>query len=276
MKLMINGLPGNMAKEIISSARKINLEVFPYSLTGADVELSDFSWCEISFQLLKPDQRDEVFQSLNIQHQEVIAIDFTHPSAVNENARFYIRHGIPFVMGTTGGDRELLLQEVKAANHYAVIAPNMAKQIVAFQAMFSQMAEQFPGVLKGYQLEVKESHQKQKADTSGTAKALVSYFQNMGISYMQEQIVKVRDEKSQMEIMKVPEEHLSGHAFHTYHISSADQMVHFEFQHNVCGRSVYAEGTIDAALYLNHAIQKKETGQTLFDMVDVLKAGAMR
>jgi hypothetical protein len=26
--------------------------------------------------------------------------------------------------------------------------------------------------------------------------------------------------------------------------------VSFEFQHNVCGRSIYAEGTIDAVLFL--------------------------
>lgn len=35
--------------------------------------------------------------------------------------------------GTTGGDRELLMSTTKAAGTTAVIAPNMAKQIVALQ-----------------------------------------------------------------------------------------------------------------------------------------------
>ncbi len=35
--------------------------------------------------------------------------------------------------GTTGGDREKLLADVQAGGGYAVIAPNMAKQIVALQ-----------------------------------------------------------------------------------------------------------------------------------------------
>jgi len=84
----------------------------------------------------------------------------------------------------------------------------------------------------------------------------------------------------------VPEEHLSGHAFHMYHLTSPDDTyglifsfsfiicfdifrlvtnylfflyyvslkhccrVSFEFQHNVCGRSIYAEGTVDAVLFL--------------------------
>ena len=28
----------------------------------------------------------------------------------------------------------------------------------------------------------------------------------------------------------------------------------FEFQHNVCGRSIYAEGTIDAAIFLHRKV----------------------
>ena len=35
--------------------------------------------------------------------------------------------------GTTGGDREKLMEDVAAGGIYAVIAPNMAKQIVALQ-----------------------------------------------------------------------------------------------------------------------------------------------
>jgi len=58
---------------------------------------------------------------------DLICIDYTHPTAVNSNAEFYIKHGIPFVMGTTGGDRNQLLQSVKEAKLFTVIAPNMGK-----------------------------------------------------------------------------------------------------------------------------------------------------
>jgi 4-hydroxy-tetrahydrodipicolinate reductase len=75
--------------------------------------------------------------------------------------------------------------------------------------------------------------------------------------------------------MGVPEAALAGHAFHTYRLTSPDGSVAFEFQHNVCGRTIYAEGTVDAALFL--ASRVAEGGeQRLFDMVDVLGAGAMR
>merc|ERR1719407_105889 len=50
---------------------------------------------------------------------------------------------------------------------YAVIAPNMCKQIVAFQATMEHMAKAYPGAFGGYKMELVESHQSTKADTSG-------------------------------------------------------------------------------------------------------------
>ena len=67
------------------------------------------------------------------KYPDLVVVDYTLPSAVNENAAFYCANALPFVMGTTGGDRDRLLADVAAAGSYAVIAPNMGKQIVAFQ-----------------------------------------------------------------------------------------------------------------------------------------------
>lgn len=36
---------------------------------------------------------------------KIVVVDYTTPSAVNSNADFYAKHGLNFVMGTTGGDR---------------------------------------------------------------------------------------------------------------------------------------------------------------------------
>lgn len=56
---------------------------------------------------------------------------------------------------------------------------------------------------------------------------------------------------------------------------SPDESVVFEFKHNVCGREIYAEGTVDAALFL--AAKVAEGGPPrIYSMVDVLRAGAMR
>jgi 4-hydroxy-tetrahydrodipicolinate reductase len=97
----------------------------------------------------------------------------------------------------------------------------------------------------------------------------------LSLSPLQSDIVRVRDAPTQTDVMGVPEAALGGHAFHTYRLTSPDGSVAFEFQHNVCGRTIYAEGTVDAALFLAEKV--KEGGEKrLFDMVDVLGAGAMR
>jgi 4-hydroxy-tetrahydrodipicolinate reductase len=214
-------------------------------------------------------------QDVKREYPGVVIIDYTLPGAVMGNAAFYCEHGVPFVMGTTGGDRTKLVDDTRAAGVFAVIAPQMGKQVVAFQATMQNMAQNFPGAFEGYTLEVIESHQRSKVDTSGTAKAIVESFQGLGLSFNVNQIKKVRVRQAQVNDMHVPEDHIDGHAFHTYRLTSPDGTVSFEFQHNVCGRTIYAEGTVDATLFLHSKIQEG-ADRKVYDMVDVLRAGSMR
>jgi len=259
--VMVCGMPGKMAQIVAAACAKRNFNVIPFSLTGEDIK--EFN----GFALLGIAERENKIGDILKEYPNLIAVDYTHPSAVNSNAQFYVKHKIPFVMGTTGGDRDALMSLVKNANHPCVIAPNMAKQIVALQAMLEWTAENFPGVFNGYNLRVVESHQKTKADTSGTAKALVKNFLKMGSSGGE--IEMIRNEESQVNRMAVPKEHLNGHAFHTYSLDSADNSVHFEFRHNVCGREVYGEGTADAVEFLAKKIEAGQ--QKVFDMIAVLR-----
>lgn len=60
------------------------------------------------------------------------------------------------------------------------------------------MAKTFPGAFSGYKLRVVESHQATKKDTSGTAKAVVASFVEMGIPFDVSQIELVREPKQQV------------------------------------------------------------------------------
>eukprot|EP00775_Hariotina_reticulata_P005324 gene5324-5559_t len=262
-----------MGRAVAEAAVKAGLPLVPYTLCGA-AEAAASSSVEVSGQHLKlvgPDTRDQLIE----QYPSLIMVDYTVPDVIHDMVDLYIRHKTPFVMGTTGGDRNKLAADVKAADLYAVIAPQMGKQVVAFQAMMEMMAQQFPGAYSGYTLKVTESHQASKKDTSGTAKAIVASFNNLGLNFDVSQIELVRDREQQLDRMKVPEDALLGHAYHTYQLLSPDGSVSFEFQHNVCGRTIYAEGTVDAALFLARQIEQGGS-QKLYSMVDVLRAGAMR
>ena len=272
-KVMVNGIPGNMAenvaRHILGDAR---FALVPFSLTGPEIEGTEHKIDSIAIHLLKPEEREKAIDGLIQKEGEFISVDYTHPSAVNANAEFYCKYQLPFVMGTTGGDRQQLEASVQASSISAVIAPNMAKQIVGFQAMMEYAARTFPDLFKGYVLEIKESHQKGKADTSGTAKAMVRYFNQMGLSFSEDEIIKERDPGAQTAQLGIPQKYLTGHGWHTYALTSGDKTVRFEFTHNVNGRDVYAWGTLDAILFLEARVSEGSQGK-VYTMIDVLKNG---
>jgi 4-hydroxy-tetrahydrodipicolinate reductase len=271
IKVMVNGIPGNMAailaRHILADAR---FELVPYSLTGPEIQATEHKVEEISVRLLQPDERQKFIEEIAQKEKVFLSADYTHPSAVNANAAFYCKNRLPFVMGTTGGERHRLEETVRASSISAVIAPNMAKQIVGFQAMREYAARTFPDLFKGYRLAIKESHQKGKADTSGTAKAMVRYFNQMGLHFAEDQIVKERDPEIQSTRWGIPKKYLAGHGWHTYTLISGDETVRFEFTHNVNGREVYAQGTLDALLFLSARMSEGAQGQ-VYTMIDVMK-----
>jgi 4-hydroxy-tetrahydrodipicolinate reductase len=269
---MVNGLPGNMAAtvagHVVNDGR---FDLIPFSLTGADIPFSEYQLGNVLVRLIHPDNRDAAIGDIVKNYPGIITVDYTHPSAVNANAVFYARHQLPFVMGTTGGDRKSLESTVTASETAAVIAPNMAKQIVGLQAMLEYGATNFPDLYKGYSLKVRESHQNGKADTSGTAKAIIGYFNRMGIPFTENDIYKERSPDVQRKTWGIPEAYIGGHGWHTYTLTSEDQTVTFEFTHNVNGRDVYALGTLDAVVYLHEKISQGIQGR-VFSMIDVLQS----
>ncbi|MCF8028435.1 MAG: dihydrodipicolinate reductase [Desulfobacteraceae bacterium] len=273
ISLMINGLPGNVAAMLADKAAKDSrFQLIDASLTGAEITTTTHAVNDRSIALIPPKDRQGAIAEIRQAHKDFIAIDFTHPSAVNDNARFYCANQIPFVMGTTGGDRQELVATVENSDTCAVIAPNMAKQIVGFQAMMAYAAQNFPNLFAGYELTIEESHQQTKADTSGTARAMVDYFNKLGADFSQSDIIRIRDPQEQKDRLGVDEQYLSGHGWHTYTLVSPDKTVTFRFTHNVNGRDIYAQGTFDAVLFLAGKIDQGQKGG-VFSMIDVLKQG---
>lgn len=196
-----------------------------------------------------------------------LVVDFTLPKAVNQMAKLYCEAKMPFVMGTTGGDRDLLKKTVEESEISAVIATNMAVPVVIFQEMMRFSAQRFPGALEGFRLVIEESHQAGKKDFSGTAKGLIPFFMELGIK--EESIVGTSEREPLVQEVKlgIPKEHLGGHGFHTYTMLSADRTVELQFAHNVLGRSVYVDGTLKAIRFLAKHLGDKGK---VFSMVDVL------
>lgn len=279
LAVMVNGVPGRMASAVAHEVVERGLVLASEALTGSDVEQDYVQLHDdvAPVRLIGPEEHAACLTRMREQHKRLVLVDYTHPNAVNGNVAAYAEAGMSFVVGTTGGDESAMTAAVTNAAKpvYAVIAPNMGKQIVAFQAMMELMATQFPGAFSGYTLSVKESHQSTKVDTSGTAKAVIGSFNKLGIPFELDEVDKVRDTHRSMSEMNVPGKFVTtGHAFHTYKLTSPDGSVNFEFQHNVCGRGFYAAGTVDAVLFLDR--QRRDASEKrVFDMIDILRAGSM-
>ena len=288
LRIMVNGMPGPMATAAAEACLRKGLSLSPVAMTGPAIDPSiitvtdDVTGKSAEVRLIPAtnEGREEIISSLAgvrdaAGYDNVLAIDYTHPSAVNDNAIFYAEHNLPFVMGTTGGDRDKLMSDMVSSDAFAVIAPNMGKQIVAMQAGLEDLATKFPAAFAGYKLEVTESHQKTKADTSGTAKAVIDSLNKLSDDNfnVEKDIEMLRDDQSSLDF-GVSEGALKGHAFHTYTLTSADESVVFELKHNVEGRTIYAEGTADAVKFLAGKVKTGMEGK-VFSMIDVLQAGAL-
>ena len=283
--VMVNGMPGPMATAAAEACLRKGLNLSKMAMTGPEMEETTINVYDpvsersAAVKLIPSNKVDEIKAKIEgmkaaVGDKNLLAIDYTHPSAVNSNANFYVETGIPFVMGTTGGDREKLIADVEAGKHFAVIAPNMGKQIVAMQAALENLATNYPGAFAGYKLKVTESHQKTKADTSGTAKAVIDSIKKLSDDdFEYDDIEMIRDDQEAI-AFGVPEDAMKGHAFHTYTLTSADGSVQFQLQHNVAGRSVYAEGTADAIKFLAKKMQTESEGK-VYSMINVLEEGAL-
>merc|ERR1719247_726162 len=280
--VMMSGLPGAMGHEVSQACLRRGFGLAPKALTGpgcggeCEVREGEKTVKVLCVGPETPGDQKKAIEEMQAQFgKNLVIIDFTHPTAVNPNADLYAATKCPFVMGTTGGDRAKLMKVTEDSETFAVIAPNMCKQIVAFQATMESMATTFPNAFGGYKLDVVESHQSTKADTSGTAKAVVSSLNSLGVQpFTVEDISKIREPEKQKEF-GVPEDALLGHAWHTYTLTSSDASVQFQFKHNVCGRRTYAEGVADAVAFLAEKIMSGSK-KRIYNMIDVLSEGKMQ
>jgi 4-hydroxy-tetrahydrodipicolinate reductase len=272
--VMLNGLPGKMATavaELIVNQGGPDYKLACIALTGPDVSDNYYPYSiREGVDLIHPGKLDDSLPRIGhfLEEGHIFAVDFTQPSAAVENTKLYCRLNMPFVMGTTGGDRAVIDKLVRESSISAVIAPNMAAQVVAFQAMIEYAAENFPKVFEGFAISITESHQRGKQDTSGTAKAVMGSLEKLGLD-IDSCLRMIRDPDEQL-ILGVAPEHLKGHGWHDYGIASHDGSMSFRFVHNVSGRKPYAVGTLKALAFLRKKIEEGSKGE-VFSMIDVLR-----
>ena len=136
--VLVAGLPGKMASQVseaLSSDDRFQLITSAITSERHAAERETYVAGKRVFLATQVP-----FQSL-IYHPGAIALDFTTPGSVNTNAQRYVNAKIPFVMGTSGGDRERLEDTVRESKISAVVAPNIDPQVLDSQMGIDEIVQ---------------------------------------------------------------------------------------------------------------------------------------
>lgn len=273
--IVLSGAPGKMITEIARLAcepeNRSRFALAPFAI-GGEARRGERHELAPGYapSLIVPDELPAALDR-HALHRAIV-VDYSAPGVALDNVQCFIGADVSFVMGTTGFDRAEAVSLLRPSSINAVIAPNMAAPIVALQALLTTAAERFPGVLDGWHLAIRESHQHTKRDVSGTARALQPLLERLGAGGM-DGIESIRDAERQLDL-GVPPDALAGHGWHWYRMQSPGGDAALDFSHRVSGRRIYAEGTLRAVEFLAPRAQK-EHGH-VYSMIDVLEAGAHR
>ena len=163
ISVMVNGMPGPMAVEVAKACLDRGYNLIPIGFTGPNqpdhITVSGANTFVDVELVAGPGISDNAGGALKILkelHPHLIIVDYTHPSAILSNLACYVENDCDFVMGTTGGDNDKMMEIFAKGKNRAVIAPNMAKQIVALQAALQEMSTRFPKSFADYKLTVKK------------------------------------------------------------------------------------------------------------------------
>lgn len=108
---MVNSCTGKMGQAVAEAALRAGVELVPFTLCGpGEQKPVDIEGHKIA--LVGPEERDAKVAELKKQYPNLMAVDYTLPDAIHSMVDFYVKHDIPFVMGTTGGDRAKINAQV--------------------------------------------------------------------------------------------------------------------------------------------------------------------
>jgi 4-hydroxy-tetrahydrodipicolinate reductase len=163
IKVFVAGAAGKMGKELCRAV----LGDSETELTGAlDIDMIGQDIGEVVGKQHIGIEITDIDTALSKSKANVL-VDFTHASAVMENARKASKHGVHLVIGTTGltDDNKAEIKSLCADNHVnAIIAPNFAIGAVLMMK-FAELAARYMN-----HAEIIELHHDQKRDApSGTA-----------------------------------------------------------------------------------------------------------
>ncbi len=259
MKLIVTGITGRMGR-IISQEILNNPKL---ELIGVTVRNSNLIGKDVGDILGQPKTGVTALHlsDCNFSHANAI-IDFTLPEGLPAFLDKAIKHTVPIVLGMTGLNLEQEAALNAAAKHIPIVhSNNMSVGVNVLAALIEKAAE----TLKNdFDIEISELHHKHKIDApSGTALLL-------GEAAAEGRNVNLKDVQVHSRAGKRKTGDIGfsvqrgGGVIGDHHVLFIGENERIELNHRAHNRSIYADGAIRAAQWL----QDKPAGR--YSMRDVL------
>ena len=239
-----NGRMGRMLVEAVINHPELNLAA-ALCLPGADEEGRD----AVNFLGMKSGVT--ISSDLSVLAHADCLIDFTRPEGTLNHLKACQSHGVKMVIGTTGFSAEQLATLEAAASEIAILfSPNMSIGVNALYLLLEKAAQLFND---DYDVEVFEAHHRNKVDApSGTALKMAEVVaQAKGrdldeiADWARHGVTGVR-EKGRIGFSVFR----GGDVIGDHTVSFAGPGERIELTHKATNRTIYASGSIQAALFL--------------------------
>jgi len=237
MNLLISGISGTMGKKIYELASK------------------DDYWKEI-------DGIDANKSVSEIEFIPNVAIDFSHPTAIDQILNYCVDNSIPLVIGTTGFEVDKQEKINKASEKIAILqTSNMS---LGMNLMFA-LVKEVASILKNkVDIEVIEAHHNRKVDApSGSAISIIkSIEEGLGETrnHAHGRTGQCPREKGEIGVHAIR----GGNIVGIHEAQFINDLESIKIIHEAYDRSVFAEGALQGAKFLIN----KTNG--MYSMKDVL------
>ncbi len=200
----------------------------------------------------------------NFDGRADVIIDFSNPNVLKGLLDYAVKSGTPAVIATTGLNNDQLEQIKRASNKAAIFSSaNMSLGV----SLLSELAKTAAAVLgDSFDIEIVEAHHNQKIDApSGTALMLAndisdSLAEKPRYEYNR-QSKREKRSKNEIGIHSIRGGTIAGD--HEIIFAGHDEVI--KLSHSAGSKSIFAEGAINAAIY----ISCKAPG--LYNMKDLIK-----
>jgi len=202
----------------------------------------------------------------SLNNAEVV-IDFSHPSTIESNIKFYLENKIPCVIGTTGWYDKITELKDFASNYKEsslIYSGNFSIGVAIFREIV-KVAAQTLSQTKLYDVFLNEIHHRDKADSpSGTslllAEAVLENFESKEKIVSEE--LKRKIEKNEIHCSSTRGGYITG----THSVVFDSQVDSIELVHRAKNREGFARGALIAASW----IKDKNGFYNLDDLVNTL------